>query len=125
MGSIEGVNSTLYETVIRYQTRICLHKSLEECYLQGCEQNGSACWAYSDTLKMEAECLFETSVNLYQTIERLITVTAVRNSSPTNRHKANIKILPFSTASGPVMGPTQPPIQWVRGLILGHKAAGA
>jgi hypothetical protein len=31
----------------------------------------------------------------------------------------------FSTSSRPVLGPTQPPNQWVRGSFLGSKAAGA
>jgi hypothetical protein len=36
------------------------------------------------------------------------------------------KIFLFSTASRPALGPTQPPIQWVRGpLSPGPKAAGA
>jgi hypothetical protein len=35
-------------------------------------------------------------------------------------------IFPFTTASRPALGPTQPPIQWVpEALSLGDKAAGA
>jgi hypothetical protein len=41
-------------------------------------------------------------------------------------HRQTISIFPLASVSRPVLGPTQPPVQWVQGVLSpGQSAAGA
>jgi hypothetical protein len=47
----------------------------------------------------------------------VIIATRLRAGRPVFDSRQGLRILLFATASRPVLGPTQPPIQWVPGVL--------
>jgi hypothetical protein len=91
----------------------------------------ASCLAYSTTLKMEATCTSETSVDFERITrrcipeDRIVLISSLRSQDcavgiatgcEVNGPQQGYEIILVSLASEPALGPSQPPIQWPLGL---------